>query len=223
MDLRVSGKDLIRNHLTMSLYNHAAIWKNNLEQRMTRSYFCNGYLMLNNQKMSKSTGNFMTLRECITAFGVEASRIGLADAGDTLDDANFDATVANAAILKLFTLEEWIVKHCPKDFDYEAISKIEYDSWDKIILNELQRIVGLVDQAYVEMKFKIVIKHAFNELSSLKEAYLIAKGGKPNPIILLQYLETMMLLLNPIIPHFCQFQWENVLVPAIKSCKNWPK
>jgi leucyl-tRNA synthetase len=31
MDLRVSGKDLIRNHLTMSLYNHAAIWKDNLE------------------------------------------------------------------------------------------------------------------------------------------------------------------------------------------------
>jgi leucyl-tRNA synthetase len=26
LDLRVSGKDLIRNHLTMSLYNHAAIW-----------------------------------------------------------------------------------------------------------------------------------------------------------------------------------------------------
>ena len=26
MDLRVSGKDLIGNHLMMSLYNHAAIW-----------------------------------------------------------------------------------------------------------------------------------------------------------------------------------------------------
>lgn len=26
LDLRVSGKDLIGNHLTMSLYNHAAIW-----------------------------------------------------------------------------------------------------------------------------------------------------------------------------------------------------
>jgi len=31
MDMRVSGKDLIRNHLTMSLYNHAAIWKDNKE------------------------------------------------------------------------------------------------------------------------------------------------------------------------------------------------
>jgi len=26
MDLRVSGKDLIRNHLTMCLYNHSAMW-----------------------------------------------------------------------------------------------------------------------------------------------------------------------------------------------------
>lgn len=48
MDLRVSGKDLIRNHLTMSLYNHATIWKNDMAKKMTRSYFCNGHLMLNN-------------------------------------------------------------------------------------------------------------------------------------------------------------------------------
>jgi leucyl-tRNA synthetase len=27
LDMRASGKDLIRNHLTMSLYNHAAIWE----------------------------------------------------------------------------------------------------------------------------------------------------------------------------------------------------
>lgn len=27
VDIRVSGKDLIQNHLTMSLFNHAAIWK----------------------------------------------------------------------------------------------------------------------------------------------------------------------------------------------------
>jgi len=118
MDLRVSGKDLIRNHLTMSLYNHAAIWKDDLAKKMTRGYFCNGYLMLNNQKMSKSTGNFMTLRECINKFGSDSMRIALGDAGDTLDDANFDETVANAAILKLFVLEEWIKKYMPQEQDF---------------------------------------------------------------------------------------------------------
>jgi len=81
---------------------------------MTRSYFCNGYLMLNNKKMSKSTGNFMTLKQCIEKFGVDASRVALADAGDTLDDANFDEAVANASILKLFKLEEWITSRIGK-------------------------------------------------------------------------------------------------------------
>jgi leucyl-tRNA synthetase len=63
MNMRVSAKDLIRNHLTMSLYNHAAIWEDG--SKMAGSYFCNGYLMLNSDKMSKSTGNFLTIKQCI--------------------------------------------------------------------------------------------------------------------------------------------------------------
>lgn len=225
MDLRVSAKDLIRNHLTMSLYNHAAIWKENMEQRMCRGYFCNGYLMLNNEKMSKSTGNFMTLKECIQRYGIDVSRIALADAGDSLDDANFDGKTANAAILKLFILEEWIQKHCPKNIDFKA----QYGSiddplgWDRIMESELNRITAIVDKAYVDLKYKLVIKHGLNELSSLKEAYLIATGGNPNPVILFRYLKTLLVLLNPIIPNFCQYQWEKVLVPALKTCQNLPE
>jgi len=202
MDLRVSAKDLIRNHLTMSLYNHAAIWHENKEQRMVRSYFCNGYLMLNNKKMSKSTGNFMTLKECVGKFGTEASRIALADAGDTLDDANFEESVANAAILKLFVLENWIQSNIPKNVDFA--SPAAYDTWDKIIDNELTRIILEVTKAYSEMKFKNVVKHAFNELLSLKEIYMIAKASKPlNGHLLFRYIETLLVLLNPMIPHYC--------------------
>lgn len=50
----------------------------------------------------------MTLKQCIKKFGSDASRIALADAGDTLDDANFDEAVANKAIMNLFVLEQWI-------------------------------------------------------------------------------------------------------------------
>ena len=45
MNLRVSAKDLIRNHLTMSLYNHAAIWKDRPEL-WPRSYFTNGHVQV---------------------------------------------------------------------------------------------------------------------------------------------------------------------------------
>jgi leucyl-tRNA synthetase len=201
MDLRVSAKDLIRNHLTMSLYNHAAIWHENMEQRMTRNYFCNGYLMLNNKKMSKSDGNFMTLRQCIETYGVDASRLCMADSGDSLDDANFDEKVANASVMRLFVLEEWIQKHCPKNVDFAE--KRVLNTWDKIMENELNATIEIVDKAYRGMRYKEIVKHAFNELSSMKEAYLIACNGSPNPVILLRYISTLLVLMNPICPHFC--------------------
>ena len=50
MDLRVSGKDLVRNHLTMCLYNHAAIWEGQPE-KWPRSFFTNGHVMVDNQKV----------------------------------------------------------------------------------------------------------------------------------------------------------------------------
>jgi leucyl-tRNA synthetase len=64
--------------------------------------------MLNGEKMSKSTGNFLTLDDAVGKFGADATRIALADAGDGLEDANFEETVANAVILKLFELRKWI-------------------------------------------------------------------------------------------------------------------
>lgn len=49
-DLRCSGKDLIKNHLTMSLYNHLYIWD---EEYLPKGIFCNGWVMVNGKKMSK--------------------------------------------------------------------------------------------------------------------------------------------------------------------------
>ena len=95
----MSGKDLIKNHLMMSLYNHQAIWPD--MSKMPRSYFCN-------EKMSKSTGNFLTVDDAIKQFGADATRFACADAGDGLDDANFAIATANAAILSLTTEEEFI-------------------------------------------------------------------------------------------------------------------
>jgi leucyl-tRNA synthetase len=39
--------------------------------------------MLNGEKMSKSTGTFLTLNEAISKFGADSVRIMLADAGDS--------------------------------------------------------------------------------------------------------------------------------------------
>ena len=57
--------------------------------------------------MSKSTGNFLTMREAIDRFSADGTRLALADAGDTLEDANFVYDKADAGLLRLFTQIEW--------------------------------------------------------------------------------------------------------------------
>ena len=63
LDLRVSGKDLIKNHLVMSLYNHAAIWGGRSD-RMPQAYFTNGHVLVDGEKMSKSAG------KCLGAYSM---------------------------------------------------------------------------------------------------------------------------------------------------------
>lgn len=104
MDIRSSGKDLINNHLMFCVYVHAALFP---EEHWPRSMRMNGHLMLNGKKMSKSTGNFLTVRDSLLKYGADATRLCLADAGDGLDDANFDEKTANATILRLHTLIDW--------------------------------------------------------------------------------------------------------------------
>ncbi len=58
VDIRVSGKDLITNHLVFFLYNHIAFWP---ETKCPQSIRGNGHILINGEKMSKSTGNFLTL------------------------------------------------------------------------------------------------------------------------------------------------------------------
>ncbi|CAG8696973.1 1704_t:CDS:2, partial [Scutellospora calospora] len=96
LDLRVSGKDLIPNHLTFFIYNHVAIFP---EYHWPRGVRSNGHLQVNGEKMSKSRGNFMIVADVVEKYGADATRVSLADAGDSIEDANFEESTANAAIL----------------------------------------------------------------------------------------------------------------------------
>ena len=103
-DIRSSGKDLIPNHLTFCIYNHAALFP---EDKWPTSIRTNGHLMLNGKKMSKSTGNSLTMKDSVEKFGADVTRVVLADAGDGIEDANFEEKNANANVLRIHTLVQW--------------------------------------------------------------------------------------------------------------------
>lgn len=151
---------------------------------MPRGFFCNGYILVNGKKMSKSEGNFFTLKDCITKFGADATRFALADAGDSLDDANFEESVANSAISRLFLLERFISDIC-KEVTHSKRDEPTYGVWDSIFENELFHLVSMTKQAYDELKFKQVLKHGFFEMQALKDEYIQAKQSGVSNLLML--------------------------------------
>lgn len=58
--------------------------------------------------MSKSEGNFLTLAEAVQKFSADGMRLCLADSGDSIEDANFVESMADAGILRLYNFIEWV-------------------------------------------------------------------------------------------------------------------
>lgn len=46
--------------------------------------------------MSKSDGNFLTLSDALRKFSADGMRLCLADSGDSIEDANFVESIADA-------------------------------------------------------------------------------------------------------------------------------
>jgi len=181
MDLRCSGKDLIGNHLTMSLYNHAVVWDKN-QDYMTRGYFCNGYILVDGEKMSKSKGNFLTVSDLIENYGCDASRITLADCGDTLDDANFLREISNLSVNRLYSFENFVkilvneVWSKIPDFKItDPDGEIKLDGlFDKIfdnntlILNEFGNILLVPQNSHCYKEFINALTKKLKQLQSKK-------------------------------------------------------
>ena len=119
----------------------------------------------------------MTMNQCIKKFGTDASRVALADAGDTLDDANFDEQVANQAIIKLFNLEQWVNDNLSEEpISYNQSSASFHNLWDKLMTNEINKCINQAKSDYDEMKYKKIIV-LFKHMLSIKESYKIAMGN----------------------------------------------
>ncbi|XP_020245845.1 leucine--tRNA ligase, cytoplasmic [Asparagus officinalis] len=206
-DLRVSGKDLIRNHLTFCIYNHTALLP---KHQWPRGFRCNGHIMLNSEKMSKSTGNFRTLRQAIEEFSSDATRFSLADAGDGMDDANFVFDTANAAILRLTKEIAWMEELIAAESSLRVGSPSTYA--DRVFANEIDIAVKSTERHYSEFMFREALKTGFYDLQTARDEYRLSCGsGGMNRDLLWRFMDVQTRLITPICPHYAEHVWKNLL------------
>lgn len=215
MDMRVSGKDLIQNHLTMCLYNHAAMFP---KEQWPRSIYCNGHISVDGEKMAKSKGNFLTLEFVVNEFSCDATRLALADAGDGLDDANFVRSVTNAQILKLTKEIDWAKESITMAKNGELRTG-EYNFFDKVFENQINKTILATDKQYAGMMFREAIQTCWFGLSNTRDEYRQAiscgKTHDTNKLfhqdLMYRFVEVQALLIAPIAPHFAEHLWKELL------------
>lgn len=228
LDLRCSGKDLINNHLTFFLYNHTAVFP---KDKWPKGIRANGHLLINNEKMSKSTGNFMMLREALDKYGSDAVRFALADAGDSVEDANFVEKTADDAILKLFTEREWI----EETLNRTDLRKGPLSWYDRLFIAEMDRIIRLGDAAYENMLFREAVRLCFYDLQTARNEYrkAVIPAGNSDPSevfelfhkdVVRRYIEVQAVIMSPIIPHWSEYIWQDALkqTSSILNAR-WPE
>ena len=211
VDMRVSGKDLIRNHLTMYLYNHVSMFE---KDQWPKGIRVNGYLMLNGAKMSKSTGNFMTLRESCEKYTPDVVRFVLGISGDGTDDANFDEKEANAMILKFYTYLEWI-----KDILATNLREGEYNYYDHIFDQEINREIMVTTEHYEQMNYREALLSGYYGMQSAKDDYL-KYVEVPHKRLIEKFINVETRLMMPVTPHIGEYIWTKLLGKAEEA--EWP-
>ncbi|CAK9168178.1 unnamed protein product [Ilex paraguariensis] len=206
-DLRVSGKDLIQNHLTFCIYNHTALMP---KHHWPRGFRCNGHIMLNSEKMSKSTGNFRTIRQAVEEFSADATRFSLADAGDGMDDANFVFETANAAILRLTKELTWMQEVIAAESSLRSGPPSTYA--DHVFANEINIAVKMTEKNYNECLFREALKTGFYDLQAARDEYRFScSSGGMNHDLLWWFMDVQTRLISPICPHYAEYVWKELL------------
>ena len=175
-------------------------------------------------------------------------RFTLADAGDSIEDANFEEEMAEAQLLRLYTFIEWVKEvlnvnqedvqndHLSPALDIVNAIYAEqrkenyrkdthYNYYDHVFESEINRAIKLTEESYEKMLYKDVLKYGFFELQIARDKYreLCTESEKMNLRLIEWFIEVQTILLAPICPHICDYLYQFIHPGTTIMRAKWPK
>ncbi len=213
LDIRHSGPDLIPNHLSFFLFNHAAIFP---EELWPRGVAINGFILYEGKKMSKSLRNILPLRKAIRMYGSDVIRIALSCTVDMGSDANFTDAGARSisdALRRYYEI-------CTTKYNGNTLGKPE--KWLLSKFNVLIKdVTSLMDQLIFRDSLNKVL---FEMISIFNEYFEMVKAEKrePNASIINEIALKWTKLLTPFAPHLAEEVWNILGNNSFVSIEEWP-
>lgn len=217
LDSRHSAHELIPNHLTFMIFNHVAIFPENL---WPRQIVTNGHVTMEGTKMSKSFGNIIPLREGLARFGADPIRLSVLGTAELLQDADFSPAVAKAMRDRLERLYR-LVSEISKGQLEEELGPV--DRW---MLSRLQGHILRATESMEKLAVRKVINTILFELEHDIQWYQKrVKNSKNNAPFktLREVLNIQIRMLAPFAPHISEELWEMLGGKGFVSKASWPE
>ncbi len=210
-DFRNSGKDLIQNHLTFCIFNHTAIFP---EEKWPKGIGVNGWVTVDGQKMSKSLGNMIPLRDMAKLYSPDVSRLTIISGGESLDDCNWDTELAKGLIKKLEKFYHFCVSNSlSTTSDFRKI-----DGW---LLSQLIKAIEETESYMEETMFRTALQCCFFDLLKKLKWYKRRSLGVFNKELAYALMASIVKMLQPFAPHFAEELWSKLGSEESKGSKSF--
>ena len=213
VDLRVSAKELVPNHLTFFIFQHTALFP---PEHWPKAIGVNGMLMIEGKQMHKSKGNFVPAKKAVEDYGADATRCALMLGAEGMDDPDWRSENVRDMRNKLESYYSY-AKTIIENAECEENGHLE-----KWLMSTLQHRITEVTENLEEMKTRTALEIALFEIWNDFRWYINRKKSA-NTKILKEALKTWLKLLAPFAPHICEELWEETKQKSFISLTEWPQ
>ncbi len=218
LDARHSGRDLIQNHLSFFIFNHAAIFR---REQWPKKIVVNGSVLMEGKKMSKSLANIIPLRTAIEEYSADAVRLAMLGSAELLQDADFSFDAIKGIRSKLDDIYNTAINYSmanlksgsSSSFSSITASEMKQEIEDRWLVSRLQNYITDITTSMDKLRVRKAlhdILYMFDQDLQWYRKRINAKNREDSTIALTLsiFLESRIRMLAPFAPFISEEIWQ---------------
>ena len=182
-----------------------------------------GMVIKDGAKMSKSKGNVVDPSDLISEYGADTTRLFSLFAAPPEKDLEWNAKGVEGCFRFLNRIYRFVESHKEAITTGGTINAEQFSATERELHRKTHQTIKRVSHN-IEQNFHFntaisAVMELFNSLSSLSSN---EKIDQPGPPVIREAVDSILILLSPMVPHFCSELWERIHSSSAIEDEQWP-